>query len=171
MNGQPLRDDIEAKLGIDFEMANDANCFALAEAGMGAGRGFPTVFGVILGSGVGGGIVINGQIVNGCHGIAGEWGQMVIDPNGPPSGYGTPGTVEAMIAGPALEHFYRRIIGAEAEAGGDRRARGRTEGCGCTGDDRPPDGYFRQSDQQYHRCAGSARDHSRRRGGQYSGAL
>jgi len=111
MNGQPLRDDIEAKLGIKFEMANDANCFALAEASMGAGRGYPTVFGVILGTGVGGGIVINGHVVNGCHGIAGEWGQLVIDPSGPPSGYGTPGTVEAMIAGPALELFYAGLSG------------------------------------------------------------
>jgi predicted NBD/HSP70 family sugar kinase len=101
-------------LGVKFETANDANCFALAEAALGAARGFPTVFGVILGSGVGGGIVVNGQVLNGCHGIAGEWGQIVVDPNGPLSNYGTRGTVEAIISGPALERFY-------AERSGEKR--------------------------------------------------
>ena len=114
LNGQRLRDDIEADLGVRLEMANDANCFALAEASLGAARGFATVFGVILGSGVGGGIVVDGHVLGGCHGIAGEWGQIVIDPNGPLSNYGTRGTVEAMIAGPALERFY-------AERSGEKR--------------------------------------------------
>jgi predicted NBD/HSP70 family sugar kinase len=112
-------------------MANDANCFALAEATLGSARGFPTVFGVILGTGVGGGIVANGQVLNGCHGIAGEWGQMVLDPNGPLSNYGTRGTVEAFIAGPALERFYAEQSGqtrnlkeivARAQAGDDPHA-------------------------------------------------
>ncbi len=106
MNGERLRDDLEADLGIKVVTANDANCFALAEATLGAARGFATVFGVIIGTGVGGGIVVNGQVLNGCHGIAGEWGQLVLDPNGPLSNYGTRGTIEAFIAGPALERFY-----------------------------------------------------------------
>ena len=106
LNGQRLQADLEADLNLQFVMANDANCFALAEATLGAARGFPTVFGVILGTGVGGGVVVNGQVLNGCHGIAGEWGQLVIDPEGPASAYGTRGTVEAMIAGPGLEKFY-----------------------------------------------------------------
>ena len=114
LNGERLRDDIEADLGVKFETANDANCFALAEATLGAARGFPTVFGVILGTGVGGGIVVNGHVLNGCHGIAGEWGQIVVEPNGPLSNYGTRGTVEAIIAGPALERFY-------AERSGEKR--------------------------------------------------
>jgi fructokinase len=111
LNGQRLQNDLEADLGVKFVTANDANCFALAEATLGVARGFPTVFGVILGTGVGGGIVVNGQVLNGCHGIAGEWGQIVIDPNGPVSNYGTRGTVEAMIAGPALERFYAEQSG------------------------------------------------------------
>ena len=128
LNHQRLQDDIEADLGLKTVMANDANCFALAEATMGAARGFPTVFGVILGTGVGGGIVVDGQVLNGCHGIAGEWGQIVLDPQGPLSNYGTCGTVEAFIAGPALERFYaeqsgqtRKLkeIAERAQAGND----------------------------------------------------
>ena len=74
LNGQRLRDDLESDLGLKLVVANDANCFALAEATMGAARGFPTVFGVILGTGVGGGIVVEGRVLNGCHGIAGRVG-------------------------------------------------------------------------------------------------
>src|SRR5476649_135556 len=111
LNGQRLQDDLESDLGVEYVMANDANCFALAEATLGAARGFPTVFGVILGTGVGGGIVVNGRVLNGCHGIAGEWGQIVLDPNGPLSAYGTRGTVEALIAGPGLERFYAEQSG------------------------------------------------------------
>jgi fructokinase len=114
LNHERLQADLESDLGVQYVMANDANCFALAEATLGAARGFPTVFGVILGTGVGGGIVVNGQVLNGCHGIAGEWGQIVLDPNGPVSNYGTRGTVEAMIAGPGLERFY-------AEQSGEKR--------------------------------------------------
>jgi len=114
LNGQKLQVDLEAAQATRFVLANDANCFALAEATLGAGRGFPTVFGVILGTGVGGGIVVNGEVLAGRHGIAGEWGQLVLDPQGPVSNYGTHGTVEAFISGPALERFY-------AEKSGQRR--------------------------------------------------
>jgi len=111
LNNQRLKDDLEADLGVEMVMANDANCFALAEARLGAARGYPTVFGVILGTGVGAGIAVNGQVLNGCHGIAGEWGQIVLDPNGPLSNYGTRGTVEALISGPGLERFYAEQSG------------------------------------------------------------
>ena len=114
LNHERLQADLESDLGVQYVMANDANCFALAEALLGSARGFPTVFGVILGTGVGGGIVVNGQVLNGCHGIAGEWGQIIIDPNGPVSNYGTRGTLEAMVCGPALERFY-------AEQSGEKR--------------------------------------------------
>jgi predicted NBD/HSP70 family sugar kinase len=112
LNGEKLGEDISRDLGINFVLANDANCFALAESTLGAGRGYPTVFGIILGTGVGGGIVAHGRILEGCHGIAGEWGQLVVDPAGPLSNYGTRGTVEALIAGPALERFYAARAGA-----------------------------------------------------------
>jgi len=111
LNTHRLRDDLESDLGVKLVTANDANCFALAEATFGSARGFPTVFGVIMGTGVGGGIVVNGHVLNGCHGIAGEWGQVVLDPNGPLSNHGTRGTVEALIAGPRLERFYEEQSG------------------------------------------------------------
>ena len=113
LNGTRLRDDLESDLGLAVVTANDANCFALAEATLGCAKGFPTVFGVILGTGVGGGIVVNGHVLNGCHGIAGEWGQLVLDPEGPVSNYGTRGTVEAFIAGPGLEKFYAEQSGTK----------------------------------------------------------
>ncbi len=74
LNGQPVRQALEALLQREVRVANDANCFALSEAVDGAGKGAHTVFGVILGTGVGAGIVINGQSLNGLHAIAGEWG-------------------------------------------------------------------------------------------------
>ena len=111
LNRRPLGRDISALTGVEFILANDANCLALAESRLGAGRGFPSVFGIIMGTGVGGGIVIDGRIVAGCHGIAGEWGQLVLDPNGPVSPHGTHGTVEALISGPALELFYEQQSG------------------------------------------------------------
>jgi predicted NBD/HSP70 family sugar kinase len=111
--GTHLREDLEADLGLAVVTANDANCFALAEATLGCAKGFPTVFGVILGTGVGGGIVVNGHVLNGCHGIAGEWGHLTLDPDGPVSNYGTRGTVEAFIAGPSLEKFYAEQSGVK----------------------------------------------------------
>jgi len=114
LNGQRLQDDVEADQGVKFVLANDANCFALAEATLGVARGYPTTFGIIMGTGVGGGIVVNGQVLAGCHGIAGEWGQFILERDGPVSNYGTKGTVESILAGPALERFY-------AEQSGQRR--------------------------------------------------
>lgn len=111
LNGKRLQDDLESDLGLECDMGNDANCLVLAEATLGAARGFSTVFGVILGTGVGGGIVVDGQVLNGCHGITGEWGQIILDPNGPVSNYGTRGTVEALISGPGLERFYEKQAG------------------------------------------------------------
>jgi len=111
LNGHDLEKDIEALTGVDFVLANDANLLALAEATLGCARGYPTVFGVILGTGVGGGIIAHGKILEGCHGIAGEWGQIVLDPNELPSAYGTRGTIEAILCGPGLETFYEKRTG------------------------------------------------------------
>ena len=81
IHGRPLQRDLEALLGLDVLIANDADCFALAEAGLGAGRGHAIVLGAILGSGVGGGLVANGRLVNASGGFAGEWGHGPILPN------------------------------------------------------------------------------------------
>ncbi|MFH1571909.1 MAG: ROK family protein [Gemmatimonadota bacterium] len=104
--GQPLQHDLEADLGARVELANDANCFALAEARLGAGRGAATVFGVILGTGVGGGVVVDGRVLYGGQGIAGEWGHNLLDPAGPECYCGRRGCVETFLAGPHLEAFY-----------------------------------------------------------------
>ncbi|MCX7638030.1 MAG: ROK family protein [Cyclobacteriaceae bacterium] len=110
LNGKPLKDDLQEALGVQIVMANDANCFALAETRMGvvAGR-FPqarVVFGVIMGTGVGGGIVVEGKAIQGLQGIAGEWGHNFLDESGGLCYCGKYGCVEKVIAGPALEKFY-----------------------------------------------------------------
>ncbi|MGA2868791.1 MAG: ROK family protein, partial [Verrucomicrobiota bacterium] len=111
MNGQPVKADLERMLGRKIEIQNDANCFAMAEALMGAGKGKKLVFGVIIGTGCGGGIVHNGEVLTGPQGIAGEWGHMSIDPNGPPCFCGGFGCVETLISGAGLENRYAEKFG------------------------------------------------------------
>jgi fructokinase len=115
LNGQPLKKDLEGVLGIPVVLANDANCFALAETHWGVVREkAPTakmIFGIIMGTGVGGGIVMNGKIWAGCHGIGGEWGHNYLDDSGGPCYCGKAGCVETVISGPALERFYQHISG------------------------------------------------------------
>ncbi len=94
-------------LGVRAVLANDANCCALAEATLGAAKGRPVVMGLILGTGVGGGIVVNGRMIEGVHGIAGEWGHNPIRGEGTRCYCGRTGCVETVIAGPSLERFYR----------------------------------------------------------------
>ncbi|OGS36704.1 MAG: sugar kinase [Elusimicrobia bacterium RIFOXYB2_FULL_49_7] len=111
LNGMPLRKDLLARLKMDVRMANDANCFALAEALMGAGKGAETVFGVIMGTGVGGGVVIKGRILNGLQGIAGEWGHNELIPGGTDCYCGRKGCVETVISGKGLENYYESHAG------------------------------------------------------------
>src|SRR5881397_2606587 len=111
LNGRPLHADLAARLGMPVRLENDANCFALAEARHGAGRGHEVVFGVILGTGVGGGIVVRGQLWSGPQHIAGEWGHHAIDPAGPECYCGRRGCVETMLSGPALEARYQAAGG------------------------------------------------------------
>jgi len=109
--GMPLKTDIEKKLGYKIFMENDANCFALAESSLGAGKGYNIVFGVILGTGVGGGIVINGSLHKGRTNIAGEWGHHTLHPNGRQCYCGKQGCVETYISGPALENDWSVLTG------------------------------------------------------------
>lgn len=110
LNGKPMKVDIETALGMPVKMANDANCFALAEAKMGViPEKMPeakVVFGVIMGTGCGGGIVINGEVLNGRQGIGGEWGHNILEENGVPCYCGKAGCNEKVIAGPGLENYY-----------------------------------------------------------------
>lgn len=116
LNGQPLKADLEKMLGIELVMANDANCFALAEANMGAAKEkYPNakvVFGVIMGTGVGGGLVVDGKVINGLQGIGGEWGHNYLDESGGPCYCGKSGCVEKVLAGPALEKYYQNLTGS-----------------------------------------------------------
>jgi fructokinase len=111
MNGQPVKTDLEKLLGRKIEIQNDANCFAMAEALLGAGRGKKLVFGVIMGTGCGGGIVYKGEVFTGAQAIAGEWGHMCIDPHGPRCYCGQLGCVETFISGGGLENLYEKKFG------------------------------------------------------------
>jgi fructokinase len=110
--GHPLQQDLEAALARPVRLANDANCFALSEASDGAGAGGRVVFGVILGTGVGGGIVVGGEVVAGTNAIAGEWGHNMMPwPDadewpGPPCYCGRTGCIETFLCGRGLELAY-----------------------------------------------------------------
>jgi len=109
--GKSIKEDLENKLGKKISMENDANCFTLAEATMGAAKDFDLVFGVILGTGVGGGIVINKKLYPGRTNIAGEWGHHTLHHNGNPCYCGKMGCVETYISGPSLENQWKKLTG------------------------------------------------------------
>jgi len=117
LNGKPVKRDLEARLGREIALANDANCFALSEASDGAGQGACVVFGVILGTGVGGGIVVDGAILGGRNAIGGEWGHNPLPwPNdderpGAPCFCGQRGCIETWLSGPGLAREYRERTG------------------------------------------------------------
>jgi fructokinase len=111
LNGQPLTDDLERRLGRAVGIENDANCFAAAEAVYGAGKGYELVFGVIMGTGCGGGIVHNGHVWRGRQAIGGEWGHHSIDPAGPECYCGARGCAETFISGGGLERRWRQQHG------------------------------------------------------------
>jgi len=115
LNHKPLRTDLEKLLGLEVLAANDANCFALAETRLGVvKKQFPNaevVFGVIMGTGCGGGIVVNNKVINGLQGIAGEWGHNFLDESVGQCYCGKIGCVENVIAGPALERYYQKQSG------------------------------------------------------------
>lgn len=122
MNGRPLGDDLPRCLGRPVRFANDANCFALSEATDGAGAGARVVFGVILGTGTGGGIVANRQVLEGPNAIAGEWGHNPMPAPRPeewpgPACYcGRTGCIELFLSGPGLARDYAAEGGGTASA-------------------------------------------------------
>ena len=115
--GRPLQTDLEAALGRPVRLANDANSFTLSEAVDGAAAGFDSVFGVILGTGVGGGIAIGGRVFGGANAIAGEWGHNPLpwptsaEIPGPPCYCGRSGCAETFLSGPGLAADHRRQAG------------------------------------------------------------
>ncbi len=122
LNGKPLKEDLEQALGREVRLENDANCFALSEATDGAGKGAAVVFGVILGTGVGGGIVVHGKLVPGINAIAGEWGHNPLPAPRPedlpqPDCYcGRKACIETYLSGPGLASDYERTTGKRVGA-------------------------------------------------------
>ena len=121
LNGKPFGDDIERALGRPVRIANDADCFALSEALDGAARGATTVFGVILGTGVGGGIVVNGRTLAGPNAIVGEWGHNPLpwprddERPGPACYCGQSGCIETFLSGPGLALDHERATGEKVQ--------------------------------------------------------
>jgi fructokinase len=121
LNGQPFERDLAAALSWPLRTANDANCFALSEAVDGAGQGAHVVFGVILGTGCGGGVVIDGVALAGANGIAGEWGHMAL-PRRDGAAWerrscycGRTDCIEQYLAGPAIEAEHERETGVQLD--------------------------------------------------------
>src|SRR6266478_590756 len=115
--GRPLKQDLEKAIGREVRLENDANCFALSEAVDGAGQGAEVVFGVILGTGVGGGIVVDGRVLTGQNAIAGEWGHNPLpwpkddERPGPRCFAGHSGCIETFLSGPGIERDHLRATG------------------------------------------------------------
>ena len=121
--GRPLRKDLERALARPVRLANDANCFALSEASDGAAKGAGTVFGVIAGTGVGGGVVVDGKVLAGAHGIGGEWGHIPLPApsvdevaNAPACYCGKRGCLEVWCSGPGLAADFKRESARDASA-------------------------------------------------------
>ena len=138
LNGMPVKPDLERRLGREVRFANDANCFALSEAIDGAAKGAQVVFGVILGTGVGGGIAVDGQAIEGANAICGEWGHNSLpwpapeEMPGPRCACGRNGCIEAFLSGPGLARDHRLATG-EARAPADIAARAESGDRGCAG--------------------------------------
>ena len=119
LNDRPLKADLERRLGRDIRMTNDANCFAVSEASDGAAAGCGIVFGVILGTGVGGGIVIDGKPLTGAQAIAGEWGHNPLplpkddERPGPQCYCGRWGCIETWLSGPRLQGQFAERTGRD----------------------------------------------------------
>ena len=118
LNGKTVKEDLEHLFGRPIRLANDADCFALSEATDGAGSGFHTVFGVIIGTGVGGGFVVDGKLISGPNALTGEWGHTPLKSQNPRSFNeqrlcycGRTNCVETWLSGPALEMEYHRKTG------------------------------------------------------------
>lgn len=122
LNGQPIHRDLEVLLARPVRIANDANCFALSEATDGAAAGAAVVFGVIIGTGVGGGIVVDGRVLTGANAIAGEWGHNPLpwpetdELPGPDCYCGKQGCIETFLSGPGMAQLHQHLTGESLDA-------------------------------------------------------
>ena len=144
--GRPLKSDLERLLGHPVTVRNDADCFTLAECRAGAGRGYGLVFGIIMGTGCGGGICINGEVREGPHRIAGEWGHYSVDPDGAECYCGNRGCVETLISGSGVEAAFFREFG-------ERLAMEEIVSRGRRGEERCRKAFYRFLDD-FGRCLG-----------------
>lgn len=111
MNGQPFVQDFEKRIKKDFCLQNDSNCFVMAEANFGAGKGKKRVFGAIMGTGIGGGMIFDGKLISGLQSLAGEWGHSIINSTGAPCYCGKIGCIETYISGKGIENKYFALTG------------------------------------------------------------
>ncbi len=122
MNGMPVKQDLQQLLGREIRISNDANCFALSEAVDGAASGAAVVFGVIIGTGTGAGVVVNGRVLGGANAIAGEWGHNPLpwpqdnERPGADCYCGKKGCLETFLSGPGFSHHYRLAGGDKLDA-------------------------------------------------------
>ena len=132
LNGRPIRQDLEALLRRPVRISNDANCFALSEATDGAAAGASVVFGVIVGTGTGAGVVVDGRVLTGANAIAGEWGHNPLpwprdeERPGPECYCGRRGCIETFLSGPGMARDHERVAGEtlDAESIVERASRG-----------------------------------------------
>ncbi len=122
LNGRPLKADLEQALAREVRLANDANCLAISEAADGAAAGYPIMFGVILGTGVGGGVVVDGKGLEGAQAIAGEWGHNALpqprdyERPGPQCYCGRMGCIETWLSGPRVKDQFAARTGRQMQA-------------------------------------------------------
>ena len=121
LNGRPFKQDLEQRLQCETRIENDANCFALSEALGGAGRGRRVVFGVIIGTGTGGGLVVDGKLLNGPHSISGEWGHNPLpwrsEDDGLPDCYcGKQACIETFLSGPGMARNFEARYGRSLDS-------------------------------------------------------
>ncbi len=121
LNGRPLRSDLEARLRCTVRIENDANCFALSEALGGVAQGYRVVFGVIIGTGTGGGLVVDGKLLNGPHAITGEWGHNPLpwwrEDDGAATCYcGKQACIETFLSGPGFARNYQARYGVALDS-------------------------------------------------------
>lgn len=142
LNGKPLLQDLQRALGREVRMENDANCMALSEATDGAGQGAAVVFAVILGTGVGGGLVVHGRVLTGAHAIGGEWGHNPLpwptpgELPGPACYCGRHGCIETFLSGPGLARTHASALDAREVVARSEAGEAQAQSCMDTYEDR-----------------------------------
>jgi len=161
LNGQRLSDDLPRRLDRPVRFANDANCFALSEATDGAAAGAAVVFGVIIGTGTGGGLVVHGRVVTGANAIAGEWGHNPLpapaadERPGPACYCGRRGCIETFLSGPGLSRDYARLRSSDVGEGGSAEVTAEDVAARAAAGDRAADDALTRYEERLARALGT----------------